>query len=111
MNISFFSFPKDQAVIVIHPDFTDDCGLIAIVSPTFTPAIHYVGVADVSGRHWSFVNGPARVKTSSVWRWLFNADKAWKCSTSTILDRTDDWSIPAQSPDHLIDLVTGRVAP
>ncbi len=97
--------------MVLHPDFTDGCGRIALVSPTFSPGVHHVGVVEVSGRQWKFIDGPASVKTSRVWQKLFDADEDWTCSTSVLLDRADDLSIPAQSPDHLIDLVTGRVAP
>jgi hypothetical protein len=104
----FYPFPADRAVTIFHPDFADGSGLTALVAPSFTPGVHHVGIVEVNGQNWKFINGPARVKASRVWRKLFDAHEDWKSATSTILANTDDLSIPALSPDHLIDLITGR---
>lgn len=108
MRTTPFTFPPHQAVVVYHPDLTEGCGLMAIVAPTFTPCVHHVGIAEVNGQNWKFINGPTRVNTSRAWQKLFKIHEDWESSTSVFLDPTHDWSIPAYSPDHLIDLITGR---
>lgn len=96
--------------MILHPDFAGGCGRIALVAPSLTPGVHHVGIAEVNGPNWKFINGPTRVKPSRVWRKLLDADEDWESSTSVFLDPIHDLSIPAHRLDHLIDLITGSDA-
>lgn len=103
----FFKFPADRAVMIFHEQYEGGAGRIAIVAPTFTPGISHFGVAMVLGREWEFISGPALIHTHRIWRKLLQLEGY--CPTAAVwFGETDDWSIPAASPDHFIDLISGK---
>ena len=104
-----FYIPPDRAVMIFHDRFQNSTGRVALICPTFTPGLSHFGIAAVIGREWEFITGPAIVRTNRIWRKLLQLDGF--CPTAEVLFEKDhDWSIPAASPDHLIDLVCRREA-
>jgi hypothetical protein len=111
---NFYQFPADQSVEIYHDTFGtphEGRGLVAVVAPTFISGISHVGIAEVNGRKWRFVHGPARVKTNRVWKWLERHDECFPYFNAYPNAKHHDWSIPTRSLDDFIELVTWRVAP
>jgi hypothetical protein len=109
----YYQFPADQSVEIYHDTFGmphEGRGLVAVVAPTFTPGVSHVGIADVNGREWKFIHGPARVKTSRVWKWLEHHDECFPFYNGYPNTKDHDWSIPTRSLDDFIELVTGGIA-
>ncbi|MEO7099434.1 MAG: hypothetical protein ABI162_08740 [Luteolibacter sp.] len=108
----FYKFPAHQAVDIVHPafDFETGSGLIAVVAPTFTPGVSHFGICEVKGTDWKLINGPSIIKSNRIWRRLFDISEDWESSTSNILDKNHNNSIPTKSPDDFADLIAGGAA-
>ena len=102
-----FFIPSDQAGMFFHESFENSVGRVAFIAPTFTPGLSHFGIAGVIGREWEFISGPAIIRTDRFWRKL-DQFEGYCFSHVVWFDKTDDWSIPTASPDHLIDLVSGK---
>lgn len=108
MTADSFFIPSDRAVIIYHDRHENTTGRIAIIAPTFTPGLSYLGIACLQGGKWEFVNGPSIVHTKRVWLRLLQLDGGYCPSAAVIFDETYPLSRPTASPDHLIDLVTRK---
>ncbi len=73
--------------------------LLALISPSGTPGVHFVSIINDAGRYWRFVRGPVTVRSSKIWQWLARLNPLWLKAGWSIED------IPRQfaNPDAVLE--------